>query len=352
MIVNALWPTSSLFGGGLSVVFEFCNILARQGHEVHFLHGPATPHRIDHPDEISWFDFDPRIVHHVIDDLQDPTIVPGDICLSGTDDARLGLPVAVIQGYGLTAPSFDRPAFRLRGPKLCVATWLQEVGVAWGVPADQLLYQPIGIDHEVFRGPSPIADRPVDVAMLYSGHPVKGTADGLAALAEVRRRRPCLKVALFGLLAPVEPLPEWVTFHNGLDRPGLVREVYGRSKVFVQPSWLEGFGLPAVEAMACGAALVTTDNGGSRDYAVADETAVVVPPRSVDDLADAIEALLVDADRRHQIAAAGEQFVRRFTWERAGDQLAAHLSAYLADPERFGAEAAEAPMVPLGWWSR
>ena len=57
----------------------------------------------------------------------------------------------------------------------------------------------------------------------------------------------------------------------------LVDEIYNTSRVFLCTSWVEGFGLTNVEAMACGAALVTTDNGGSRDYALHGETALVAP---------------------------------------------------------------------------
>jgi L-malate glycosyltransferase len=97
-----------------------------------------------------------------------------------------------------------------------------------------------------------------------------------------------------------------------------LRRLYSGSDVYLCPSWDEGLGMPSMEAMACGAALVTYDNGGSRDYARDGETALVAPRRDVSALASALERILADGTLRHRIAAAGSAFVRaEFDWERA-----------------------------------
>jgi len=63
---------------------------------------------------------------------------------------------------------------------------------------------------------------------------------------------------------------------------------------------------------------VTYDNGGCRDYAYDDETALVARRRDVTDLAAKLERLAADGDLRRRIAAAGSAFVRNtFDWERA-----------------------------------
>jgi glycosyltransferase involved in cell wall biosynthesis len=80
--------------------------------------------------------------------------------------------------------------------------------------------------------------------------------------------------------------------------------------------------MPSMEAMACGAALVTYDNGGSRDYARDGVTALVARRRDVDDLAAKLERLAGDAALRARIAAAGTRLVTTaFDWERAVDRL-------------------------------
>jgi glycosyltransferase involved in cell wall biosynthesis len=87
------------------------------------------------------------------------------------------------------------------------------------------------------------------------------------------------------------------------------------------PSHFEGWGLPAVEAMACGCALATADNGGCRDYAHDGTTALVVPPGEPARLAGAIDRLLRDQALRLRLAEAGRQEALRFTWDDAAARL-------------------------------
>ena len=83
-------------------------------------------------------------------------------------------------------------------------------------------------------------------------------------------------------------------------------------------SWDEGLGMPSMEAMACGAALVTYDNGGSRDYARDGETAFVANRRDIDDLTAKLQLAVTNEALRAKLAAAGAQHVRTaFDWDRA-----------------------------------
>jgi glycosyltransferase involved in cell wall biosynthesis len=100
--------------------------------------------------------------------------------------------------------------------------------------------------------------------------------------------------------------------------------------IFVLPSHYEAWGLPAVEAMACGAALVTYDNGGSRDYAIDGETAIVARPRTPDALASAIARLLTNDQLRARVAEAGRRHVMRYQWEPAAQALEKCLIALTA----------------------
>ena len=70
-----------------------------------------------------------------------------------------------------------------------------------------------------------------------------------------------------------------------------------------------------MEAMACGAALVTTDTGGSWDYAVDGKTALVSQPRQQEQLADNLTRILNDEVLRNRLAENGCQKIREFSWE-------------------------------------
>ena len=119
------------------------------------------------------------------------------------------------------------------------------------------------------------------------------------------------------------------------DHETLAHEIYGRCQVFLQSSRREGFGFTAIEAMACGAALVTTDNGGSRDYAIDGETALVAPPHDVDAMASLVVSLLRDDVRRSEVAQAGERHVRKFDWDIGAAAIEDVLVRYIADPAAF-----------------
>src|SRR5207247_1664222 len=84
-----------------------------------------------------------------------------------------------------------------------------------------------------------------------------------------------------------------------------------------------GLGMPPMEAMACGAALVTYDNGGCRDYARDGHTALVARRRDVADLAAQLEQVAPDPALRARLAAAGSEFVlSALEWRPAVQRLA------------------------------
>jgi glycosyltransferase involved in cell wall biosynthesis len=142
---------------------------------------------------------------------------------------------------------------------------------------------------------------------------------------------PHARVVVFGM-DPPRRLPQGAEFRHAPTHRELADDIYNHSKVFIQPSYFEGFGYTALEAMACGSALVTTDNGGSHDYAMDGETAVVVQPGDWTGLATGIETLLRGDDERARLATAGERHVRAFDWARTAELLEEHLERYLADP--------------------
>jgi glycosyltransferase involved in cell wall biosynthesis len=105
------------------------------------------------------------------------------------------------------------------------------------------------------------------------------------------------------------------------DLPGL----YSASACFAYPSFYEGFGIPVLEAMACGAPVVVS--GTSSLPEAAGSAALLVDPYDVESLVDGLERVLFDQELRADLRAAGFAQVRQFTWERAGRAL---LDAYHA----------------------
>jgi glycosyltransferase involved in cell wall biosynthesis len=105
-----------------------------------------------------------------------------------------------------------------------------------------------------------------------------------------------------------------------LDDAALATE-YRRADVFVYPSIYEGFGLPVIEAMACGTPVVTS-NGGSLPE-VAGDAAVIVDPYDVAALAAAIRRVAEDRACASQLRTRGLARAAMFTWERSAERHAA-----------------------------
>jgi glycosyltransferase involved in cell wall biosynthesis len=93
-----------------------------------------------------------------------------------------------------------------------------------------------------------------------------------------------------------------------------LRALYSSCRVFVYPSLYEGFGLPLLEAMACGAPVVTSRVPSIVE--TVEDVARLISPTDVEDLASGITALLDDAGERKHRSTLGIQHARKFTWER------------------------------------
>lgn len=101
---------------------------------------------------------------------------------------------------------------------------------------------------------------------------------------------------------------------TGRTEPRDVDALYRAADAFVYPSLYEGFGLPVLEAMARGTPVITS--GASSIPEVVGDAALTVDPRSVSDLAAAIERLLTDPPERRRLSAAGRARAEGFSWER------------------------------------
>lgn len=103
-----------------------------------------------------------------------------------------------------------------------------------------------------------------------------------------------------------------------------LRVFYETAAAFVFPSLYEGFGLPPLEAMACGAPVVTSNVSSLPE--VVDDAAMIVNPENVFDIARGIREVLLDNDLRERLKLKGFQQSRRFSWERTAREV---LDTYL-----------------------
>ncbi len=205
-----------------------------------------------------------------------------------------------------------------------------------GVPAERVRVVPLGVD---------AAYRPLEDRTLLEGVRVRYGLPGRFLLfvgtIEPRKNLPRLLEALAGL--PEEerlPLvvvgkPGWLYEESftSVARLGLGRWVYflgfvpeeelpalyNLAAALVYPSLYEGFGLPPLEAMACGTPVLTS--GTSSLPEVVGEAAVLVDPLEVVSIREGLQAIIQDGTLRERLRADGLERARAFTWERAAEEL-------------------------------
>jgi len=194
-------------------------------------------------------------------------------------------------------------------------------------------FQPRGVDDEsAFRRHSLVADVPY-VLFVGTAEPRKGLDVLLEAFSEVARADHEIELWLAGQVGwgvgPFVDQLEEHPFKERIRRLGFVDDdvlpaLYRRARVVAYPSRGEGFGLPVLEAMACGASVVTTDGTVMAD--VAGGAARLVPIGDAAALATSLLAGLNDnSAQRTVVGERARSRAEHFTWDACVDQ---HLVAY------------------------
>jgi glycosyltransferase involved in cell wall biosynthesis len=200
-----------------------------------------------------------------------------------------------------------------------------------GGPAEKVSVVWLGVD-EAYR-PAAEADR-TDVLrrhnlapgyILYVGNirPIKNVPRLVEAYALLKRRRPDAPALV---LAGRNQLGD--SFASEAARAGarLLGEVpfadmsplYSAAGLFAFPSLYEGFGLPPLEAMACGCPVVSSSEGSLRE--VLGDAAVFVDPYDASAIAAGLDRALADPALRADLARQGAAQAAKFTWRRTADE--------------------------------
>jgi glycosyltransferase involved in cell wall biosynthesis len=219
----------------------------------------------------------------------------------------------------------------------CIAAspWLQDLLIErYGASADAFT---LGVDRDTYRLRE--VERRRDTVVYYARPetPRRAVPIGLLALAELHRRRPHVRIVLFG---SERPLPAPFPYeHVGIVSPIQLSRLYSQATVGLCLS-LTNFSLVPKEMLACGLPCVEVA-GVSAESIFGPDGPIELAPPLPSALADSLERLLDDRDLWDRRSRDGVAFVASHTWDRATDEVEAGLRHALRAREAPDAAAAK-----------
>lgn len=316
-------------GGGTKMVFEYANILARDGCEVTICFWPRTSlMQYCFPEPIRrflcrvftrifprWFSLEPSIKKRCIFSISDETIPDGtDVVATAVETAA---PVAalspekgskhyLIQGFEIwNTPEHEvRATYKMGMSNIVISDWLSDLVKEEADVEPKLIKN--WIDDSVFYPDNHIERKINEVAVLYHVDKHKGFDDLFKSLLLVKQQYPMLVVNAFGTPARPEWFPDWIRYTRAAT-PDQLRKIYSQSLIFACATVNEGFGLTLPESMFCGCALASTKFQGVWEYAD-DACALLSDVSAPNQLAENILRLLNDPAFASCLAGKGRRF--------------------------------------------
>ncbi len=170
-----------------------------------------------------------------------------------------------------------------------------------------------GYDSHNYILKMPIENRDLTIGIILRDHPTKRVSDAIAALNIIKEK---YDVNIIAVGQHLNSTPAWIKRTDAKKDDDMSR-FYNSLRIFLLPSEFEGWGLPAIEAMACGAAVVSTKNGGVEDFLVNEKNSLLCTPRKIDEMVAAIERLISDDHLRVSLAKNGLKTVEEYSWDRS-----------------------------------
>jgi len=162
----------------------------------------------------------------------------------------------------------------------------------------------------------------VNIAIVGRKHPFKGLSTFIDAWKmlplEVKLRIGRVRIISHDDLSSFETDAfEIFTPCSDSDLANILRD----SDLFISTSWSEGFGLPPLEAMACGCSVILSDSGGVLEYATSDLNCLMFKPKDHIGLKEAMVSLINNRNLRKKLSLNGIEISKNFNWGKSADQL-------------------------------
>ena len=328
--MRIVFPVLSLeIGGGARFIYQLANALLDKGHDLEIV--------IPQKSAIAW---PVRTKITQVKELSPSAIPPADFILPNfystvmpAWESKKGRVVRLSLGYEplwVADSDLAKKTYLIGAPIMSISQWHRQV-ILTQTGLDSTVISG-GVDTSVFRPYPKHSSETGRKSIFYimraktHGYTWKGNDDFLAACERLKKLIPDFDI--FIVVPEGEPFESPVPY---LIKPAAtdseMARLYAQSDLFVYTSYFEAFGLPPLEAMACGTALVTTDCGGNRDYARHEENCLIVPPSDINGLTSAMYDLLSNDQKRHLLTSTGLRSVQTWTWQRTAAQVEAFLNS-------------------------
>lgn len=218
-------------------------------------------------------------------------------------------------------------AYKSGLPLLCSSIVVEEMLRSVGAPDVRSCVH--GIDRSVYKLDVPVAERPSNrVGCPVRSEAVKSPEVLRAVLVRLREASgQKLSIWGFGGTNPPDGIRELLDEYHVHPSHEELAGLHNGSAIFFVPSRKEGFGMPAAEAMSCGCALASCDNGGVRTFAHDGIDALLVPPDDPAGLADAVLRLRDDHALRAGLASKAVESTAFLDWAVAGQRFRTEIGA-------------------------
>lgn len=325
--------------GGYKMVFEFANRLIAEGCDVSILFDNESLYKKYHMPEFirkfaanrmtqiepKWFKLDSRIKKiSTLEHNFEAKLQNLDVCVATavetvdivTNHLHAKKKAYYIQDYENwnVDESYLIKTYGLGMKDIVVSSWLKKIVDKYSTSPSVLIQNPI--DTSIYESKNLMSARKNHtIALLYHKGAHKGLKNAFEVLKRVKIQYPDLQVKMFGQF-PKPDIPNWIEYTRSATQSQTV-SIYNWCQVFLCSTIKEGYGLTGIEAMACGACLVSTDYDGAKEYAIDGYNALLSPVGDVQAQVNNVIQLFENADMRNKISQNGIESVNKYSWNEA-----------------------------------
>lgn len=326
--------------GGFKIVYQYSNILCRMDQHIYIFYmnnNTFAKYRIPNvvkeigneiltKAEPTWMVLDKKIVKitphtkNALDQIKKMDVV---ICTSiDTVEMVRDLQTKAKKAYFIQDyenwskdDSYVQYTYGLGMINIVVSGWLKNIVDKHSIYPSYLVKNPIDIN--TYRQIVCQKERTQHtIGLLYHSAEHKGLKYAFEALRLLKNTYKDLTVKMFGTTKPNQSLPDWIQFTFCATEKQTV-DIYNSVQVFLCATVAEGFGLTGLEAMACGAALASTEYDGVKEYAINEKNALLSPIKEPAMLAENVSRLFDDEELRERIVNNALEHVKNLSLEKA-----------------------------------